>query len=205
MDELAAAANIDPVEFRRRHLTDKRSLAVLAAATERAGWVPRTAPRSVSEISSGRGVAMFIESYNRTRVASVFDVDVNRKSGNIKVKRATVAIDVGLAVNPDSVKSQVEGSVIQGISRLTEEITFDRSRVTSLDWATYPIITFEDVPEVIDVIVIQRPELPASGAGEGATKNVWAGIANAIFDATGVRLRKLPFKPDLIRQSLAQA
>jgi len=205
MDELAAAANLDPVEFRRRHLTDERSLAVLNTVAERAGWKPRKAPRSVSDISSGRGVAMFIESNNRTRVASVFDVDVNRKTGAIKVKRVTVAIDVGLAVNPESVKSQVEGSVIQGISRLTEEITFDRSRITSLDWATYPILTFEDVPEQIDITIIQRPEFAASGAGEGATKNVWPGIANAIFDATGVRLRRLPLKPDTVRQALAQA
>ncbi len=107
-------------------------------------------------------------------------------------------------INPDGIRNQVEGGVIQSISRvLMEEVTFDRSRVTSLDWVGYPIIRFDDVPQEIEVILINRPDLPAYGVGEAGTKSVWAGVANAIFDATGVRLRRMPFTPRNVKHALS--
>jgi nicotinate dehydrogenase subunit B len=204
MDELAAASNADPVEFRLRHLEDQRAIAVLRAAAEAARWRPRTSHADKrTGTRSGRGVALWAGRRN-AHVASVFDVEVNTHSGEIYVKRVVVAIDCGLIVNPDGVRNQVEGAVIQGISRaLMEEVGFDRSRVTSLDWATYPIIRFEQVPEQIDVILIDRPDLPAFGVGEAATKNVWAGIANAVFDATGARLRRLPLTAGRVKEALS--
>lgn len=205
VDELAAAAGADPVQFRLKHLTDPRSVAVLRAATERAEWEPRpahSAPAQNGDISTGRGVAI-VGAGKGTHVASVFEVDVNRKTGFIRVRRVTVAHDCGLIVNPDGIRNQIEGGVIQGISRgLMEEVTFDSSRVTSLDWATYPIITFADVPDEIDIVLLNRPDLPASGAGEPSTENVWAGIANAVFDAVGIRLRRLPFTAQRVKEAL---
>jgi CO/xanthine dehydrogenase Mo-binding subunit len=207
IDELAAAAGADPVEFRLKHLSDPRTVAVVKAATERAGWQPRpahSAPAQDGDVSTGRGIALF-GGGKETHIASIFEVEVNRKSGAIRVKKVTVAHDCGLIVNPDGVRNQIEGGVIQGISRgLMEEVTFDRSRVTSLDWASYPIITFPDVPDEIDIVLISRPDLPAVGVGEASTKNVWAGIANAVFDATGVRLRRMPFTPERFKAALAE-
>lgn len=207
MDELAAAAGADPVEFRLKHLSDPRTIAVVKAATERAGWQSRPAYSArvqTADISTGRGIALF-GGGKETHIASIFEVDVNRKSGRIRVKKVTVAHECGLIVNPDGIRNQIEGGVIQGISRgLMEEVTFDRSRVTSLDWASYPIITFLDVPDEIDIVLLDRPDLPAAGVGEASTKNVWAGIANAVFDATGVRLRRLPFTPERFKKALAE-
>jgi nicotinate dehydrogenase subunit B len=221
MDELAAAAGADPLEFRLNHTTDPRSIAVLKAAAERAGWEMRpahSAPRQKGDIATGRGIALCLSTAavpgrsiavndpdKESHVASVFEVEVNCNSGVIRVKKVTVAHDCGLIINPDGVRNQAEGGVIQGISRgLMEEVTFDKSAVTSRDWASYPIITFPNLPEEIDIVLINRPNLPAVGAGEASTKNVWAGLSNAIFDATGVRLRRLPFTPKRFKEALAK-
>jgi nicotinate dehydrogenase subunit B len=210
MDELAAAVGADPVEFRERHLKDERAHVVLRAATERAGWRPRNGhpqhghPGQKGAVRSGQGVALWAGK-DSTHVASTFDVEVDTNTGKVFVKRVVVAIDCGLMVNPDGIRNQVEGGVIQSISRaLMEEVTFDRSRVTSLDWASYPIIRFDDVPEEVEVLLINRPDLPAYGVGEAGTKNVWAGVANAIFDATGVRLRRMPFTPENVKRALLE-
>jgi CO/xanthine dehydrogenase Mo-binding subunit len=121
------------------------------------------------------------------------DVEVDLKEKTIGVKRAYVAHDCGLIINPDGLRNQIEGNVIQAISRtLKESVAFDRSKVTSLDWRSYPIITFADVPESIDIELIDHPELPSVGAGEAATSPIPAAIANAVFDATGTRLREVP-------------
>jgi CO/xanthine dehydrogenase Mo-binding subunit len=205
MDELAAAAGADPVEFRLRHLSDPRAKAVLEAVAKRAEWTRRSVTQKTSPgagIKSGRGVA-FVQ-YDRTEayVAAVAEVDVNPADGEVKVKRVVVAHDCGLIINPDGLRNQIEGNTIQATSRtLKEEVKFDRSLVTSLDWKTYPILRFTEIPDVI-VELIDRPDQPAVGAGEATTSAIPAAIANAVFDATGVRLRRVPFTPERVKAAL---
>jgi CO/xanthine dehydrogenase Mo-binding subunit len=139
-----------------------------------------------------------------TNVAGIFEVAVNRRTGVIKVERAIIAQDCGLVVNPGAVRNQIEGGIIQSISRaLKEEVTFDRSRVTSLDWASYPIITFNEIPDEIDIVLLDRPDLPPMRVGEPASESVWPGVANAVYDAIGVRLRQLPLTPPRVLAGLA--
>jgi CO/xanthine dehydrogenase Mo-binding subunit len=138
-------------------------------------------------------------------VAIAMEVSVDRSTGKISVRRVTCAHDCGLVVNPDSLRNQIEGCILQTLSRaLHEEVKFDQSRVTSVDWASYPILTFPEVPPV-NVALIDRPELPLMGAGEAATAPVAAALANAVFDATGVRLRSVPFTPERVKAALAAA
>ena len=195
LDEIAADLKIDPVEFRHKNLTgNKRAIECLQAAADKAGWQrrPSPAPPATGNIAKGRGIALTQRA--RTFVATVAEVEVNKTTGQVAVKRIVCSHDCGLMINPDGVKNQVEGNVIQGVSRaLFEEVTFDsEGAVTSLDWATYPILRFPDLPE-LEVVLINRPEVPPLGAGEGATIPPAAAIANAIFDAVGVRLREGPF------------
>jgi nicotinate dehydrogenase subunit B len=205
MDELAAAAGMDPIEFRLKHSPRPRGVAVLKAAAERAKWETRAAHSKPSpgDIALGRGVAM-LGSDKDTNVAGIFEVAVNRKTGIVHVQRVTIAQDCGLVVNPGAVRNQIEGGVIQSISRaLKEEVTFDHSRVTSLDWASYPIITFNEIPDEIDIVLIDRPDLPPMRVGEPASESVWPGVANAVYDAIGVRLRQLPLTPSRVLAGLA--
>jgi nicotinate dehydrogenase subunit B len=198
MDELAAAAGADPIEFRLRHMNDQRGIAVLKAAAARARWAPRPSPNKARS-GAGRGVSYVKYENVRTYVAAVAEVEADRASGAIRVKRVVVAHDCGLIINPDGVKAQIEGNVIQTVSRtLKEEIKFNRSRVTSVDWATYPILTFPEVPDV-EMELINRPQEPAWGAGEPAAAVVPSAISNAVFDAIGVRLRTVPFTPDRVK------
>jgi CO/xanthine dehydrogenase Mo-binding subunit len=133
----------------------------------------------------------------------VTDVEVDRTTGALRVTRVVVAHDCGLIVNPDGVRNQVEGNVIQAISRtLMEEVRFDRARITSLDWVSYPILTFPELPDDVDVVLVDRPDRPSLGAGEPASCPVPAAIANAVFDATGARLRRVPFTPDRVKAAL---
>jgi CO/xanthine dehydrogenase Mo-binding subunit len=203
MDEIAADLRIDPVEFRLKHLGEnKRGAECLKAAVERTQWQkrPSPAPTTSGNIASGRGVALTQRA--NTYIATVAEVEVNKTSGHVAVKRIICAHDCGLMINPDGVKNQVEGNIIQGVSRaLYEEVTFDANGVTSLDWATYPIMRFPDVPE-LDIVLINRPEMRPLGAGEGATIPPAAAIANAIFDAVGVRLREGPFSPKRVLAAL---
>ena len=205
MDELAAAAGMDAIEFRLKHSPRARGVAVLKAAAERAKWqtrVSHSAP-SAGDIARGRGVAM-LGSNTDTNVAGIFEVAVNRKTGVVRVERAIIAQDCGLIVNPGAVRNQIEGGIIQSISRaLKEEVTFDRSRVTSLDWASYPIITFNEIPDEIDIVLLDRPDLPPMRVGEPASESVWPGVANAVYDAIGVRLRQLPLTPQRVLAGLA--
>lgn len=195
VDECAAAAGADPVEYRLRHLTDPRGIAVLRAAAHLAKWDPRPSPRTdrSGPIARGRGVAYVKYENTRTYVAGVAEVEVNRQTGAIRNTRFYVAHDCGLVINPDGVRAQIEGNIIQTVSRtLIEELKWDRSRVTSLDWASYPILTFPDVPEVV-MELINRPHDPPWGVGEPAACLPPPAISNAIFDAIGVRLRSVPF------------
>jgi CO/xanthine dehydrogenase Mo-binding subunit len=214
MDELAAAAGADAVEFRLRHLTSDRHVAVLKAAAERAGWQTRPSPRREpqGEIARGRGVAILGRDRedagtvrHDTIVAGIFEVEVNRRTGIVRLVRAVVAQDCGLVVNPDAVTNQIEGGVIQSTSRaLLEEVTFDRSRVTSLDWESYPILRFSEMPDAVDVVLVHRPDLPPMRVGEPASESVWPGLANAIHDAIGVRVRQMPFTPQRVLAALGE-
>ena len=130
------------------------------------------------------------------------ELDVDRSSGAVRVRRIVIAHDCGLIINPDGVKNQTEGNVIQSLSRtLKEEVQFDEQHITSVDWNTYHILTFSEVPDV-DIVLINRPDQPAVGAGEPSTVTIAAAIANAIFDATGARLRQIPFTPERIKSAL---
>ncbi len=200
LDEIAVATGVDPIELRRYLLDDPRAVAVIDAAAERAGW-GRPIPR-VEGLAVGRGIAYAQYETEYTYVAIVADVTVDPASGAVRVTRVVVAHDCGLVINPDGVRNQIEGNVIQGISRsLKEEVTWDGDGVTSLTWETYPILTFSDIPE-IEIVLIDRPEEPPFGAGEPAICPVTAAIGNAIFDATGVRLRDIPFTPERVRMAL---
>ena len=204
MDEVAAALGVDPVELRLRHVKDPRDIAVIKAAAEKSGWVPRTSPRreQAGNTVTGRGIAY--SQRNGTTCAIVADVDVDRRSGKIWARKFTVAHDCGQIINPDGLQHTIEGNIVQGISRtLWEEVKFDRNNVTSVDWLSYPILDITETPETIDCVFINRPELAPTGAGEPSIRPVAAAIANAIFDATGVRLRRVPFSPDRVKQALS--
>jgi CO/xanthine dehydrogenase Mo-binding subunit len=204
MDEVAAALNVDPIEFRLRHVKDARDVAVIKAAAEKAAWQSRPSPRKDQTGSkvSGRGIAY--AQRNGTRCAVIAEVDVDRASGKIWARKFTVAHDCGQIINPDGLRHTIEGNVVQGISRtLWEEVKFDANNVTSVDWMTYPILDITETPEAIEVALVNHPELPPTGAGEPSIRPVAAAIANAIFDATGVRIRRVPFSPDRVKQALS--
>jgi len=196
-DELAAAAGVDAVEFRLRGLTDPRALDVIKRAAEMIGWEGRPSPnrRPINgNVLSGRGFAYARYKQAENYVAIAMEVAVDRNTGKINVRRIACAHDGGLIVNPDGLRNQIEGSILQTLGRaLHEEVKFDRSRVTSVDWASYPILSFPDVPS-LDVALIDRPSLPPLGAGEASTAPVAAAVANAVFDATGIRLRRVPLR-----------
>ncbi|HVO71811.1 MAG TPA: molybdopterin cofactor-binding domain-containing protein [Aggregatilineaceae bacterium] len=206
MDELAAAAGADPVEFRLRHLADPRAHDVLKAAADKADWDTRPAPRTrhtgQAGMVEGRGVAYAQYENDQALVACIAYVRVDLASGAVRVDRIVVAHDCGLIINPDGVKNQIEGNVIQSLSRaLKEEVKFDSRHVTSVDWDSYPILTFSEVPDV-EIVLINRPDLPAVGAGEPSMVTTAAAVANAIFDATGGRVRQIPFSPERVRAAL---
>jgi nicotinate dehydrogenase subunit B len=153
-------------------------------------------------VAEGRGVAFARYENDQAIVACIAEVQMERESGVIRVKRIVLAHDCGLIINPDGVKNQIEGNVIQSLSRaLKEEVKFDEMHITSIDWETYPILTFSEVPE-IEILLINRPDQPALGAGEPSTVTTAAAVANAVFDATGIRLRQIPFTPERVRESL---
>jgi nicotinate dehydrogenase subunit B len=212
IDELAAAAGVDPLKFRLERLNDPRALAVLTAAARKAAWEPRP-PRkpdlAVGATAKGRGLAYArythgdFPGYGAAYTAWIADVDVDLASGRVRVTRVVVAQDAGLMINPKGVELQVQGNVIQSVSRaLTEEVKFDSTGVTSLDFLTYPIATFLDVPD-IQVVLVERPDDPPLGVGESASIPGAAAIANAIFDAIGARVRQVPFTPPRIKAALA--
>ena len=196
VDELAAAAKIDPLEFRLRHLDDPRAIAVVKAAAERAGW------GAALPAGEGRGIAFAQYDTDQAYVAAVAHVRVDAQTGEVRVKRIVVAHDCGLIINPDGTKNQIEGNVIQSASRaLKERVTWADSHITSLNWETYPILKFSEVPEV-EIVLIDRPDEPPLGAGEPATVTTAPAIANAIFAATGARVREIPFTAARVREAM---
>src|ERR1700676_2780876 len=204
IDEVASALSVDPVEFRLRYVKDARDTALIKAAAEKAGWQSRPSPRrdQTGTKVSGRGIAY--SQRGGTRVAVVAEVDVDRSTGKIWARKFTVAHDCGQIVNPHTLTQTIECNIIHGTSRtLWEQVAFDRKNVTSIDWATYPILDITEAPEKIDVVLLNHPDIPPSGAGEPSSRPVAAAIANAIFDATGVRLRRVPFSPDKVKAAFS--
>jgi nicotinate dehydrogenase subunit B len=203
MDELAAAVGADPLEFRLRYLKDPRGVEVLQRLARLAQWKGRTSPKQLSgDTATGRGLTYVKYELARTYVGAVADVEVNRMNGEIRVTHFAIVQDCGQIINPNGVKNQVEGNVTQTVSRvLKEEVKFDRSRVTSLDWASYPILTFPEIPE-IDIELVDRPTEKPWGVGEPSAAVVPSAISNAVFNAVGVRLRSVPFTPDKVRAAM---
>jgi nicotinate dehydrogenase subunit B len=211
IDELATEAGVDPIEYRLRYLRDSRAIDLVNAVAERAGWTPRPLrkpPAAENDIVRGRGFAyaLYVHSqfpgYGAAWSAWITDVAVNTATGDVSVTRVVAGQDSGLMINPDGVRHQIHGNVIQSTSRaLMEEVAFDRGAVTSREWGAYPIISFPEIPK-IDVLMLPRPDQPPLGVGESASVPSAAAIANAIYDATGVRFRELPFTPERILAGL---
>ncbi len=203
IDEIASDLHVDPVQFRMRYLTsDKRIPEVLMATVKKAGWTdrPSPAPASSGNLAAGRGVA--VANRANTMTAAVAEVEVDKTTGDVTVKKITLAHDCGLIVNPDGLKNQIEGNILQGVSRaLLEEVQFDSTGQTNLDWNSYPVIRFQQVPEV-EIVLINRPEMQPLGGGEPSIVPITAAIANAIFDATGARMRQVPFTPQRVLNAL---
>jgi nicotinate dehydrogenase subunit B len=211
IDELATEAEVDPIEYRLRYLKDQRAIDLVKAVAQRAGWTPRPVWKELvaeGDIVRGRGFAyaLYVHSqfpgYGAAWSAWIADVAVNKATGDVSVTRVVAGQDAGLMINPDGVRHQIHGNVIQSTSRaLMEEVSFDRNSVTSREWGAYPVITFPDIPE-IDVLMLPRQDQPPLGVGESASVPSAAAIANAIFDATGVRFGELPFTPERILRGL---
>jgi len=202
MDELAQAASADPVEFRLRHLEDERGRAVTRAAAERFGWSPAARPAANGR---GRGIAFARYKNQKSWAAVAVQLSVDDARAAIRLERGVIAADAGQIVDPDGLVNQLEGGFVQSASwTLHEEVRFDRERVTSTDWESYPILRFSEVPE-LETVLLDRPGEPWLGAGEATQGPTAAAIANAVFDATGLRLRELPFTPERLRTAAAAA
>ena len=209
IDELAVAANADPVEFRLKYLdrNDKRGSEVLERVAALAKWDKRSSPKhdQGGDVVTGRGVTYCKYELARTYIAGVAEVEVKRSTGDIRVTKFYLAHDCGQIINPDGLRNQLDGNVIQTISRtLMEELKYDRSAVTSLDWNSYPILRFPQIPELV-YDLIDRPNEQPWGAGEPAAAVVPSAISNGVFDAIGVRLRSVPFTPDKVKAAMKGA
>ena len=188
------------LELRLKTLKDPRGLELLKRLGEMMQWKPQPMVGPPSNI--GRGLSYIHYKHDETYVAMGMDIVVDRASGRIRVERVYCAHDCGQIINPDGVRAQIEGCITQTISRaLMEEVKFDREKVLSVDWASYPILRFSDAPR-IDIDLIDRPKEKPTGAGEAACAPVAAAIANAVFDAVGVRLRTVPFTPERVKAAL---
>ena len=204
VDELAAAAGVDPIEFRLRGLKDPRAIEVIKRTAAMMKWQPQAyqLASTNSAIARGRGFAYIHYKHSESYVGMGMEVAVERATGRIAVERVACAHDCGQIINPDGVRAQIEGSILQTISRvLMEEVMFDRSRVLSVDWASYPILRFSGVPK-IDIELIDRPTEKPVGAGEAACTTVGPALANAVHNATGTRLRTVPFTPERVKLAL---
>ena len=198
LDELARAAGADPVEFRLRHLDDPRARDVITAATTRFGWAGY-------ERARGRGKGFAFARYKNlgAYLALAVEVEVARETGRARLVRAVAAVDSGQAVNPDGIRNQIEGGIVQASSwTLQEAVGFDATRITSADWSSYPILRFPDLPDHVEVHVIDRPGQPFLGTGEAAQGPTAAALANAVADATGVRVRELPLSPARVKAAI---
>ena len=200
IDELALAAHTDPVAFRLKHLDDPRARDVIERASQRFGW-----PHRVHDGAPSRGVGFAFAMYKNLMAycALAVEVAVERETGDVTIERVACAIDCGQIVNPDGVRNQVEGGIVQSASwTLFEATTFDAHTITSFDWSQYPILRFSSAPKVLDVDLIDRPGMPFLGVGEASQGPMSAALANAVANATGKRFRDLPLSPDMLRAAL---
>ena len=207
IDELAAAAKADPVEFRLRYIGDPRLAHALRVAAKAANWQTRPSPKRATEgtIATGRGISVMqyegIDGYAGT----VVEVEVNKKTGKVRVTRVVVSHDVGIIINPNGLRAQIEGNVVHGVSRsLKEEVQLSRRASVSKDWESYQVMRFTEMPE-IKIALINRVNENPTGSGENAMTAIPAAVANAIFDATGARIRRLPFTPARVKAALQVA
>jgi nicotinate dehydrogenase subunit B len=205
IDEMAYAAKMDPIEFRRLNIADDRWLGVLDAAAKAANWKPRLAASvtQTGDVVVGRGYGSGTHG-TAAYSAAVVEIEVNKKTGKIRATHIYNATDAGLAVNPEGIENQMTGGSIFGLSRILEQVNFNKSRVTSLDWVSYPILRFKDSPLVTNVLISRPDQLPL-GTGEPTVVPIPGAVANAFFDATGVRIRSGPFTPAVVRQTLRAA
>jgi CO/xanthine dehydrogenase Mo-binding subunit len=208
MDELAAAVKADPVEYRLRHLRDPRLRAVVQAAAKAANWQPRPSPiprpqsRIPGGVVSGRGLACVLYEGDNGYCAMVAEVTVHLDTGVVDVTRFVTALDSGPVSNPDGLRNQAEGGALHGMSRaLFEEVTWDAEKVTSVDWRTYRTFPVGFTIPKVETVLINTMEAEACGAGETSITVTAAAIGNAIFDATGRRLRQVPFTPERVLRS----
>jgi nicotinate dehydrogenase subunit B len=206
LDEIAAQVKADPVEYRLRHLSDSRLSDVVKAAAKAANWQSRPSPQNAirrTGVVTGRGISCVLYEGDNGYCAAVAEVEVNQDTGRVLAKRFFIANDVGPISNPDGLRNQLEGGALHGLSRtLNEEVTWDDQKVTSIDWRTYrPLPVGFEIPK-IETVLLNRPDARATGAGETAVTVVAAAIGNAIFDATGVRLRQIPFTPERVKAEL---
>ena len=207
LDELAARVKADPVEYRLRHLSDPRLIAVVQGAAKAANWKTRPSPHASGKstgLVTGRGIACVLYEGDNGYSALVAEVEVNQDTGRVSVKHFVACNDVGPVSNPDGLRNQIEGGAIQGMSRaLLEEVTWDQEKVTSVDWRTYHTLPLGFEPPKIDAVLLDRPDQEATGAGETSITLVAAALGNAIFDATGARLRQIPFTPERVKAALS--
>ncbi|HEU0231297.1 MAG TPA: molybdopterin cofactor-binding domain-containing protein [Burkholderiaceae bacterium] len=206
IDELAATAKQDPLAFRLKYLKEPRTIGVLKAAAKLYGWQPRaafSAGKQSGRKAKGRGIAWV--NRDDSRVATIMDVEVDQQTGEIRVVRVVVAHDNGLVISPDGMRNQIEGNIVQSVSRaLHEEVTFNQAHVTSRDWAGYPILRFHEIPDSIDIVLVNNnPAFMSTGGGEPSTCPTAAVISNAVYDAVGVRLRQMPFRPERVKAAMA--
>jgi CO/xanthine dehydrogenase Mo-binding subunit len=199
MDELALAAHTDPVAFRLRHLNDQRAHDVVTTAAQRFGWTER------NKGGNGRGCGFSFARYKNLAAycAIAVEIEVEHETGRISVKRIVAAVDTGQAVNPDGIRNQIEGGILQSMSwTLYETVSFDSTRILSVDWSTYPILRFDSIPNTIDVHIIDRPGQSFLGCGEASQGPASAALANALADATGKRLRDLPLTAARVKAAI---
>ena len=203
VDELAVDAHMDAAQFRLAYLGDNKRIGeAIHTALEKSGWQERPSPTPANsgKILKGRGIS--VSERGGSIPACIAEVEVDSTTGKVLVKRVTMAYDCGLIINPNGVENQIQGNIMQGVSRtLIEEVKFDANGVHAVDWVTYPVLRFAEIPE-IQIALINRPELPASGAAETPIVAVPAAIANAVFDATGIRFREVPLTPDRVLKAL---
>jgi len=206
IDEVAAAVKADPVQYRLRHLSDPRLIDVLNGAAAAANWEPRPSPRAGNRrtgVVAGRGIASVLYEGNNGYCALVAEVEVDQDTGAVVVKRFVAAGDSGPVSNPDGLRNQMEGGALQGMSRaLYEEVRWSDRSITSADWRRFPVFHFGDFLPEVKTVLINRPDQPQMGAGETTITIVAAAIANAIFDATGARVRQVPFTPERVLAAL---
>lgn len=208
MDEICAYVKADPVAYRLQHLTEDRVIDVVKAAAKAANWDVRPSPKAAHALTgtvTGRGIACVAYEGDNGYAALVAEVEVDQASGKVQVQRFVIAHDCGPISNPDGLRNQIEGGLLQGTSRaLGEEITWDDRKVTSIDWESYNSLSVGIHVPQIESVLLDRPGMKATGAGETAITLAAAAIGNAIFDATGARIRQVPFTPERIKSALAE-